>query len=241
MPRFLYVIPARGGSKGIPGKNIRMLGPKPLVMHAVDLARSLASDDDVCLSSDSEEIIGVVRKAGLEVPFKRPYDLATDTAGTREVLLHALQFYRDRGREYDAVVLLQPTSPFRRERHVRDCLDLFRDDLDMVVSVTRAGSGNPYYDLFEETDKGYLEISKPAEFARRQDCPAVYRLNGAVYVINRRSVEQAPLSRFKKVLKYGMDPVYSLDLDTPLDWLIAELLLTQPVFDGEYIFPTDKA
>ena len=112
--KTLVIIPARGGSKGIPHKNIRPLGGKPLICRAIDHARSVAADADICVSTDDPEIIRTVEDYGLHVPFVRPACLATDSCGTYEVLLHALDHYEQQGIHYDAIVLLQPTSPFRR-------------------------------------------------------------------------------------------------------------------------------
>ncbi|GAA4408790.1 acylneuraminate cytidylyltransferase family protein [Nibrella viscosa] len=221
--RCLFLITARGGSKGIPGKNIKPFVGKPLLYYAIDTARKLASDKDICLSTDDDAIIKAAELYGLRVPFKRPAALATDRSGSYEVILHAVDFYKQQGKRPEAVVLLQPTSPFRTDQHVREALALYSDELDMVVSVTESAS-NPYYNLFEENPEGYLERSKKGHFARRQDCPPVYEYNGAVYVINTASLAQMPLSQFTRIRKYVMSAEDSVDLDTPLDWEIAEFL-----------------
>ena len=118
--KTLFVIPARGGSKGIPHKNIRPLAGKPLIGYAIDTARHFADDCDICLSTDDPEIAAVATgQFGLAVPFLRPAELATDKSGTYEVLLHALDYYRNRGIDYECLVLLQPTSPFRAIDDVR--------------------------------------------------------------------------------------------------------------------------
>lgn len=221
--RFLFLITARGGSKGIPGKNIKPFCGKPLLYYSIDTARALANDEDICLSTDDDEIIRAARAYNLEAPFKRPHDLATDQSGSYEVILHALDFYAQQDRNYDAVVLLQPTSPFRTAQHVKDAIALYSPDLDMVVSVNESAS-NPYYNLFEENSSGYLEISKKGNFTRRQDAPKVYEYNGAVYVMNVTSLRSTKLQEFSKVRKYVMPEEDSVDLDTPLDWEIAEFL-----------------
>lgn len=221
----LVVIPARGGSKGIPGKNIKPLNGKPLIYYAIDAARDIVDDASICVSTDDDAIIAAVERYGLKVPFKRPDYLATDKASTYDVLLHALDHYEKQGASIGKIVLLQPTSPFRSSAHVKEALSLYADDVDMVVSVCEAAS-NPYYTLFEEDGDGFLSISKgDGSFTRRQDCPKVYEYNGAVYVINPDSLKRAPLSQFKKRLKYVMSREDSLDLDTPLDWQIAELIM----------------
>ena len=169
--KTLYVIPARGGSKGIPGKNIKPLAGKPLIEYSIDVARALANDEDICVTTDDNAIIETVERTGLKVPFVRPAELSTDQSGTYEVLLHALDFYESKGVHYDTMVLLQPTSPFRTVDDVKACLELYSDDIDMVVSVKQAAT-NPYYNAFEIDDNGFLHISKgEGNYTRRQDAP----------------------------------------------------------------------
>ena len=145
--KALVIIPARGGSKGIPHKNIKPLNGKPLIHYTIDVARGIASDEDICVSTDDADIIKCVEEYGLKVPFVRPAELATDTAGTYEVLIHALDFYEKQGKTYDVVLLLQNTSPFRTVQHVKEALELYRPDIDMVVSVNETKT-NPYYNCY---------------------------------------------------------------------------------------------
>ncbi len=225
--KTLYLIPARGGSKGIPHKNIRPLCGLPLIGYSINVARELADDADICLSTDDPEIADVARSMGLEVPFMRPDALATDKSGSYEVMLHALDFYHDRGIDYDCLVLLQPTSPMRTADDVRNALSLYTPDIDMVVTVKEAAS-NPYYNCYETDDDGFLHISKgDGTFTRRQDAPKVWEYNGAVYVINVASLRKMPLGKFTRRRMCPMDAARSVDLDTNLDWLIAEHLMQQ--------------
>lgn len=225
--RPLVIIPARGGSKGIPGKNIKNLGGKPLICRTIDVARELVPDADICVSTDDHAIAGIVEAYGLKVPFMRPDYLATDSAGTYEVLLHALGFYETLGRKYDCIILLQVTSPFRRREDVEKALSLFTPDLDMVVSVKETAA-NPYFNCFEADADGFLHLSKgDGNIHCRQQAPKAYEYNGAVYVINPESLKKSPLSKFRRVKPSLMDDIHSLDLDTPLDWKIAELLLAE--------------
>lgn len=218
----LYLIPARGGSKGIPGKNIKNFCGLPLICHSINHARAFAPDELICLSTDSEEIKRTAEQFGLAVPFLRPAALATDTAGSREVMLHALSFYAGRGIEIDRLVLLQPTSPLRTPADIKGCLDLYTPEADMVVSVKEAAT-NPYYNAFETDTNGFLHISKgPGTYTRRQDAPKVWEYNGAVYVINPRSLKAMPMGLFPRRLMYPMPADRSIDLDTPTDWVIAE-------------------
>lgn len=225
--KILVIIPARGGSKGIPHKNIKPLAGKPLIYYTIDVAREIVADEDICVSTDDQEIIKCVEEYGLKVPFIRPAELATDTAGTYEVLLHALSFYEQQGKQYDVVLLLQNTSPFRTAKQVKEALALYHSDIDMVVSVKEC-SANPYYCVFEENQEGYLKICKgDGNITRRQDAPKVYEYNGAIYAINPNSLKQMPLNKFSRRIKYVMDEQSSLDLDTMNDWKMAELIVSQ--------------
>ncbi|HEV3250357.1 MAG TPA: acylneuraminate cytidylyltransferase family protein [Puia sp.] len=221
--KLLFVIPARGGSKGIPGKNIKSFMGKPLIHHSIEFARLFAVDEDICVSTDSPEITSCAKQLGLLVPFERPSHLATDEAGSFEVLQYALSFYLSRGVHYEALVLLQPTSPIRKRQHMEDALKLYEDQLDMVVSVKKS-KANPYYNLFEENKKGYLVLSKGnGQFHRRQDIPDVYEYNGSIYIINSRSLLlKKSFNEFDATRKYIMDEEYSLDLDTLEEWKYAE-------------------
>ncbi|WP_339753966.1 acylneuraminate cytidylyltransferase family protein [uncultured Winogradskyella sp.] len=221
---FLVVITARGGSKGIHKKNIKLLNGKPLIQYSIDIAKEIADKKDICFTTDSEEFIAIAKTLGLDVPFKRPNELATDTANSQDVILHALDTYQALNNKiYDAVILLQPTSPFRTLEQVKDCILMYDDSIDMVVSAKLA-SANPYYNLYEEVN-GFLAPSKKGNFTRRQDCPQVWEFNGAIYVINTTSLRKQKMKAFSKVKKYKMSEETSIDIDTPLDWKIAEFHL----------------
>ncbi len=216
----LYVITARGGSKGIPHKNIKPLGGKPLILYSVEIARQLAPDSLIAVSTDDPAIADVVRGAGLEVPYMRPAELATDTAGSREVIIDIMDYWRDTlHRPFDKVVLLRTVDD------VRGCLELYSPDVDMVLSVMEA-SCNPYYNCFETGDDGCLHVSKgDGLYTRRQDVPKAWEQNGAVYVINPESLRRYPLGMMPKRLPFVMPRERSIDLDTPTDWLIAESMI----------------
>jgi N-acylneuraminate cytidylyltransferase len=219
----IVIIPARGGSKGVPGKNIKPLGGKPLIYYSIESALEVFDDFHVIVSTDDENIKSCVEKTGLRVPFLRPEELAKDTVGTYEVLLHALDFVESTGYFPDTLILLQPTSPFRTGKHLQEALALFDPDMDMVVGVKETHA-NPYYVLFEEDNNGFLKKSKDGGFVTRQDCPKVYEYNGSIYIINVKSLRVSPLHKFRRVKKYVMDDKSSYDIDTVLDWKVAEYL-----------------
>ena len=220
----LIVIPARGGYKGGPRKNIKVLGDKPLIQYTIDAAKGVFDDEFICVSTDDFEIKSVVEQLGLKVPFLRPNELASDMAGTYEVLLHAISYYESKGYFPDTLILLQPTSPFRTSAHIKEALKLYHESIDMVVSVKET-KANTYYILFEEDGNGYLKKTKEANFTRRQDCPKVWEYNGAIYIINVKALKASAISQFTKVCKFEMDETSSHDIDTLLDWRIAEIII----------------
>lgn len=219
----LFLIPARGGSKGIPGKNTKLFAGKPLVSYSIVLARQFAKDSDICLSTNDDTIMALAEKMGLPVPFRRPPEFATDTASSNDVIMHALGFYESRGQNYDNIVLLQPTSPLRQAFHVKEALSLFSNEIDLVLSV-KLTEANPYFVLFEENEDGLLEKSKTGTFTRRQDCPEVWQANGAIYIYNVNSLKQSTETANRHIVKYVMESKYSADLDTEFDWQFAEFL-----------------
>lgn len=225
--RPLYIIPARGGSKGIPRKNVRPLAGKPLIAYSIDVARELCDDPArIILSTDDGAIADTARALGLPVDYMRPASLATDTAGSREVMLDAMDWADSRGTRYDCVVLLQPTSPLRTADDVRAALRLYSPEVDMVVSVEPAAC-NPYYNCFETDSEGFLHISKgDGLLTRRQDAPPAWTYNGAVYVINPESLRAMPMGAFGRRVPSPMPSERSLDLDTPRDWVVAETLMS---------------
>lgn len=225
--KILVIIPARGGSKGIPHKNIKLFNGKPLIYYTIDCARAICNDEDICVSTDDPEIISVVEQYNLKIPFVRPAELATDTAGTYEVLLHALNYYEQLGKHYDVVILLQNTSPFRQAEHVKEALKLYTPDVDMVVSVKECAA-NPYYCVFEENEEGFLHVCKgDGNIYRRQDAPKVYEYNGAIYIMNAETLKTTHMHQMQKRVKYVMDEMSSFDLDTITDWNIAESIIKE--------------
>lgn len=226
MSKPLFIIPARGGSKGIPRKNIKELCGRPLIHYSIDLARAFAPDSHVIVSTDDDEIRTVAQQTGLRIDYRRPAELGGDRVGSREVILDAMDWADRQGLEYDCVVLLQPTSPMRTADDVSGSLALYTPETDMVVSVTEA-SCNPYYDCFETRPDGTLHVSKgDGSYTRRQDAPKAWQYNGAVYVINPGSIRRMTLGEFPRRIPYEMPRSRSVDLDTPLDWTIVESLMS---------------
>ena len=225
----LFLIPARGGSKGLPRKNIKSLLGKPLISYSIDLARQFASDDMICVSTDDKEIIDVVTSHGLNVPFIRPIELASDKAGSYGVIKHALNEYSRNGKEIENLVLLQPTSPLRTNVNLEQALALYHKDIDAVVSVKKTNA-NPYFSLFEEDDEGFLRKIKDRIVSRRQDLPDVYELNGSIYIYNVNSVNKYnSIIEYPKTVKYLMTKENSVDIDDLIDFQYCEFLLNQGI------------
>lgn len=228
LDEILVVIPARGGSKGVPDKNIKLLNGKPLIQYALEFAGSIFNPAQICVSTDSKAIIELVEGLGIPVPFIRPDVIATDEASMRDVLLHAITYYKEQGKQYKYLLLLQPTSPFRMLEDWTQIKEIAQQtaDFDMIVSV-KESHANPYFNLFEESKEGFLSLSKKADFVRRQDCPKIYEYNGAFYLINIQSLEKSALSQLEKIVKYIMPQERSVDIDTIADWEQAEKMMGQ--------------
>jgi CMP-N-acetylneuraminic acid synthetase len=227
--KILAIIPARGGSKSIPRKNIKDFLGKPLIAWAIEAALASRALDKVVVSTDDDEIAAVAKKFGAEIPFKRPAELATDTAPTMPVLRHAVQWLKD-NENYnpDAVMLLEPISPTRQAVHIKEAIELFRNSgVDSVVSVTPAPAQyNPHW-LFQIGSDGQAELftGEPVKdiIPRRQLLPAVYAKNGALYLFRTDCLFRNPPSLFgDKVKLYIMGPEYNIDIDEPEDWPEAE-------------------
>lgn len=191
--------------------------------RAIEQGLECAGPEDVVfVSTDSEAIKCEAENAGIEIPFLRPDELASDTSSTYSAIIHTLQEFHKFGLDFDRVVLLQPTSPFRTLEDITSAETRWSHEIDMVVSVC-ASSANPYYNLFETDSEGFLKISKgDGKFTRRQDAPPVWEYNGAVYVMTVSSLLKHSMNEFKKIVPYEMPASRSLDLDTPEDWAIAE-------------------
>lgn len=191
---------------------------KPLIYYTFEAARKTAGNDPICVSTDDDYVISFLEKSDYQVPFKRPADLATDTSRPEEVIQHAVAHYQENGFEIDTVIYLQPTSPLRTSEHIKEAIELFNDDFDMLVSV-KVTDANPYFVLYEENENGYLESSKDGgDISRRQDAPVVYQVNGAIYIIRIASLEEYKrLKSFPKIGKYVMDSIHSVDIDDKND------------------------
>jgi len=229
--KTLCVISARGGSRGLPGKNVRMLLDKPLITWSVEQALATPEIDRVVVSTDSEEIAKVAREAGAETPFMRPVHLATSEAGKFDVFKHALAscevFY---GEEYEFYLDLDCTSPLRDVSDISACIAKFRErrqhSVDGVFTVCPARK-NPYFNQLEVDNSGALRVSKklPAAIVRRQDAPAVYEHVASIYVLSPSYIRRVSYLLDGHTEGYDIGSEKSLDVDSDFDFLLIEYLM----------------
>lgn len=221
------VIPARGGSKGIPRKNLADCGGKPLLYYTAAAALGAESLTRSLLSTDDLEIQSVARGLGLESPFLRPSEIANDKSPMIGVLAHALDWFASEGEIPEAIVLLQPTSPFRTSQHIDAALEVFRKtNADTVVSVTRVPHAYTPGSLMKADTTGALTSLNPTETQamRRQEKPALFARNGPAILIVKPSIIRTGNFYGGKTHGFEMDKRSSLDIDDPEDLVIADLL-----------------
>jgi CMP-N-acetylneuraminic acid synthetase len=207
-----------------------------LILYSIEYARKFTADENICLSTDDLAIIEVAKSCGLFVPFIRPAELATDEAASYDVIMHALEFYKSKGRFFDSVILLQPTSPFRLIAHLEDCINIYnRTEPEMVMSV-KIAKGNPYRILYKEDENGYISnLMNAGNIHRRQDEPIIYQSNGSIYIMKVKSLEEKHYNSFRHIKKYVMQDQYSIDIDTALDWAWCEFLLEKGILEKTFL------
>jgi len=233
--KVVAVVTARGGSKGLPNKNILPLGGKPVLAYTAEAAKGATTLDRVILSTESSEIAQVGRDWGLEVPFMRPDHLATDTSHTPPVIEHAVAFLeQEEGIEVDLVVTLQPTSPLRNSKHIDDAVTLLRDhpEMDCVISVAEADLPPFwYFRLNGDQLRPFVDDGVDYSLKERQEMEQIYRPNGAVYVTRRSLLKERGIifSAFSggNTGYVIMDPISSLDIDTKTDFAVIEAVLKE--------------
>ena len=217
---ILGVIPARGGSTGVPRKNLRLVSGKPLIAHAIENGRACKRIDKLMVSTDSEEIAKVAESAGAWVPFIRPFHLAQNDSPMLAVLEHALlEVELTQRTKISAVVLIDPTAPLRMVQDLDQAIALFeRESPDAVISGTPA-KRNPYFNMVEENN-GFFRLVKKSntEITRRQDCPKVYDLNTVVWIFSREAIIEIRERIPPKTLVFEVPEARAIDLDTEQDF-----------------------
>lgn len=233
MDNILLTICARGGSKGVKGKNIKKLSGHPLIYYTIKQALKWGKAKRVIVTTDSNEIAAIAKKFGAEVPFKRPAKLATDTVGTLPVLHHSLktceEIYKQK---FDIVVDLPVTAPIRTKKDLDNALKLFKKkNPKTLISVTDANR-NPYFNMLEETKDGKVWYSKPnPNFIRRQDAPKVFDMNNSIYIYDGNYLrdEKNTKAISDNTVAYLMDPISAVDIDTETDFIILETLVKRKI------------
>ena len=223
--KVLAFIPARAGSKGIKNKNIIDLAGKPLISYTINAAKKSKYIDKVIVSTDGEKIADVAKKYGADVPFFRPKELAEDTSNVITAIIYTIKELKKMGEEYDILVLLQPTSPFRSEQHIDEALEmLINNNLPSLLSVCETDK-NPTLIRTLDKDKMIKPIIE-SDISLRQQMDKYYILNGAIYI---NYVKDMKENRYLKDNEYGyiMDKYHSLDIDEPIDLEIANLYINK--------------
>jgi len=220
----LAIIPARGGSKGLPRKNVRNLAGKPLIAWTIEAAKKSKFIDRLILSSEDAEIIEAAKQWGCEAPFVRPVALAQDETPGIDVVLHAIEEVA----EYDYILLLQPTSPLRTTKDIDECIKhCLKQKANSCVSLVQSQK-SPYW-MFQVDKNGKMKplLTKGPTYSRRQDLPAVYAINGALYFAKREWLLKKKTFFTKETIAHIMPPERSLDVDSELDLMICDLLLRE--------------
>jgi N-acylneuraminate cytidylyltransferase len=234
-PYVVGAIFARGGSKGVPGKNLRLLAGKPLIVYAIETALASKLIDRVIVSTDNAEIAAVAQQHGAEVPFMRPQELARDDSPEWLAWQHAIRTLEaaEGGLKIVVFVCIPPTSPLRAVEDVEACIETLLDsDADLIITVKPA-ERNPYFNMVVLDEAGYAQLALPSEGAihHRQDAPPVYDITTVAYAARPDFVLNAR-SMFEGKVKAVVVPAgRALDIDTELDFKFAEFLLAQSSLD----------
>jgi CMP-N,N'-diacetyllegionaminic acid synthase len=222
--KLLIIIPARGGSKRLPGKNIMKLAGKPLISWTIELAQKLPYEKSIIVSTDSEEIAEVARKCGVEVPWLRPPEISQDTSNTTDVALHALNWVEENISNVDVVLLLQPTTPFRKFEKIVDGIEKFKKTgMEPVVAVSRV-SQHPRWMFRLEGEELTAFISNENRNERSQELEPLFIVNGSFYLISPHDLREQETFFAKSMKPLILESVVeSLDIDTQEDFDLAEL------------------
>ena len=222
---FLCLMLARGGSKGLPGKNLKLLGEKPLIYYTIKAVQDSGLFDRFILSTDSQEISDVAKSYGVEVPFLRPKELAKDDSSPLDAIEHALKWVQTNDKRYDYVQSVQPTAPFRTAEDIRRGIKvLFEKNADMVISVCQT-SHPPYWSNVLPEDHSLKGFVNPEHLTNRQELPVTYRLNGAIYVAKWDVFYEKRNWFEQNTYAYIMPVERSVDIDSEIDFKLADLLL----------------
>lgn len=226
-PKILAIIPARAGSKRLPGKNIKSLAGKPLIQWTMEAAKYCKSITEVIVSTDDESIVELAQKINVNVPFLRPDKLAQDESTSIDVIRHAIMFFEKQGRYFDYIMLLQPTSPLRTSCHIDEAINLLKDKkADAIISVCPTEHSPLWSNTLDDSCKMDLFISSEIKNTRSQDLPVHYRLNGAIYLTKvERLLAENTMFIKDNIFAYKMTTESSVDIDERIDFTLAEAIM----------------
>ena len=226
------IIPARSGSKGVNRKNVRLVGYKPLVYWSIKCALSSSLTTNIFVSTNDPEVTSIAASLGVET-LHRPAELATDHATMADVLKDILTSTTT-FHQFDSVILLQPTAPFRLATDIRDSWDLFSQNgsSDSVISVTTVEDAHPAR-MYTLNSGSLVSLDSTYSSANRQDLPPVYHRNGSVYISSRETILSGRMLS-DKIIPYIMPPDRSLNIDSPFDLLLADLLMRYKLTSSSY-------
>lgn len=225
---ILAIIPARGGSKGLPRKNLKVLNELPLIAHTINAAKNSNYITRVIVSTEDKEIKDVALSFGAEVPYLRPEELASDKSPTIDSVIHMIDWLKT-NESYcpDYICLLQCTSPLRDNNHIDEAIDkMIETCMEGVISVCEA-EVNPYWTNVIRNDRLEYFIEEGRKITRRQDLPKVYRINGAIYIIETGKLLEMKAFETENVTAYIMNSDDSIDIDTELDFKLAEMIINK--------------
>lgn len=224
MSKVIAFVFARGGSKGLPGKNLRLLNGKPLLAYSIEFARQSSVISDVIVSTDSEEIAAVAKKFGARVPFMRPRDLATDDAPEMLAWRHAIRYVNESEGDFDIFVSLPTVSPFRSHKDLQAAIErVKRDDCDFVLTGVRS-EANPYFNLIEKTENGLVNLSKESKSSRRQEAPEVFRIVPMIYACRPEAALKYDRLFSARVALVEVEASRAFDVDTLEDFNYLEYM-----------------
>lgn len=224
---YLAIIPARGGSKRLPGKNIKPLNGKPLIAWSIDAARKAKKISQTIVSTDSQDIANCASEYGADIPFLRPSDIAGDKSSVVDALRHAVIFYEDQGTIIKNIVLLQTTSPFRKCHHIDEAIDSFeKNKADSLTSVSPARN-HPYYALKGGTDNMEPFFDKEKLAMRAFELPLAVYENGVIFIMTRDTLMERGIYGKNSVIIQFDEPDLMIDIDTAQDFALAEFLIEQ--------------
>lgn len=242
--KIIAIIPARGGSKGLPGKNIKILLGKPLVAWTIEQAKKSRYIDRLIVSTDYKEIADIAKKYGAEVPFLRPGELARDNSPTIDVVLHAIRWFEQRGEYFDIVILLEPTSPLRKEKDIDRAIEFFFQDINKVDSLVSVGEvclENPF--IMKKIEKGFVKpfIENNRSFSQRQQLAKTYFPYGVIYLSKLNALKKYKTFYQERTMPYLIERWQNYEIDDIYDFLSIEKIIEYKLrTDGRSVSPESK-